>query len=67
MSQPEIERLLLRPAEAAALLGVGRSKLYELVSDGVIPTVQVGHRVRIPVDALRHWIETEMNKTVVVG
>ena len=31
--------LLLRPAEAAALLGIGRTKLYELLSSGRLASV----------------------------
>jgi len=38
------------------MLGVGRSKLYELIAEGDIPTVRVGSRVRIPVEDLRAWI-----------
>ena len=45
------------------MLGVGRSKLYELITDGVIPTVQVGRRMRVPVNALREWIDAEIKKT----
>lgn len=56
MSYPLTERLLLRPTEAAEMLGVGRSKLYELIAEGDIPTVRVGSRVRIPVEDLRAWI-----------
>ena len=54
------ERLLLRPAEAAEMLGVGRSKLYELIADGTLPTVRVGQRMRIPVGALRRWVERQV-------
>ena len=63
MTTNQTDRLLLRPAEAAEVLGVGRSKLYELITDGVIPTVQVGHRMRVPVNALRAWIDAEISKT----
>ena len=62
MTTNHADRLLLRPSEAAEVLGVGRSKLYELITDGVIPTVQVGHRMRVPVNALRAWIDAEISK-----
>lgn len=52
-----MDKLLLRPAEAADLLGVGRSKLYELLAGGVVPSVRLGRSLRIPADALRRWIE----------
>jgi len=51
-----MEKLLLRPAEAAEAIGIGRSKLYELLADGELPSIRVGGRVRIPVDALRRWV-----------
>ncbi len=62
MSYPLTERLLLRPTEAAEMLGVGRSKLYELIAEGDIPTVQVGSRLRIPLEELRNWIRQETGK-----
>jgi excisionase family DNA binding protein len=39
----QTNRLLLRPAEAAELLGVGRSKLYALLAARELPSVRVGH------------------------
>ena len=51
-----MERLLLRPNEAADLLGLWRSKVYELLAIGEIPSVRVGGLTRIPADALRRWI-----------
>jgi excisionase family DNA binding protein len=36
------EQKLLRVEEAARRLGIGRTKFYELIRDGVIPTVTLG-------------------------
>lgn len=47
---------LMRPGEAAVALGIGRSKVYELISVGEIPTVRIGRSVRIPVAELHQWI-----------
>lgn len=52
-----VERLLLRPAEAAQAIGVSRSRMYELINSGEIPSVKVGRVKRVPVDKLREWIE----------
>jgi excisionase family DNA binding protein len=49
--------LLLRPSEAATLLGLGRSKVYELAAAGVIPSIRIDRSIRIPMDALQKWIE----------
>jgi len=44
--------LLLTPTEAARALGIGRSKLYELLQTGVLESVHIGACRRIPADAL---------------
>jgi excisionase family DNA binding protein len=49
-------RLLLRPSEAAESIGISRSKCYELIAAGALPSLRVGGCVRIPVEALRQWI-----------
>lgn len=49
-------RLLLRPAEVAQTLGVGRSTVYEMIAAGTLPTVRIGTCLRVPVEALRSWV-----------
>jgi excisionase family DNA binding protein len=51
-----MEKLLLRVAEAAALVSISRSKGYELVASGQWPVVRIGRAVRVPVDELRAWV-----------
>lgn len=51
-----MDKLLLRPSEAGDLLGVGRSKIYALLASGEIPSVRVGHSVRVPAEALKRWV-----------
>ena len=48
--------LLVTVPEAAELLGIGRSKLYELILDGTITTVSIGRARRIPVAALHDYV-----------
>lgn len=50
------EKFLLRIDEAAGLLGVGRSFLYELVRSGEISSVKLGRARRIPASALEEFI-----------
>lgn len=52
-----MEKLLLKPAEVAEVLGIGRSRAYQLIGSGRLPTVVVGSSVRVPADALNRWIE----------
>ncbi len=53
----EIERLLITPAEAAHRLSISRSKMYELMYQGVLPSVKLGTSRRIRVEALVDLIE----------
>jgi excisionase family DNA binding protein len=55
-----MDRLLLRPLEAAEAIGIGRSKVYELLASGELPSVRVGSSVRVPVDALREWVTRQL-------
>jgi excisionase family DNA binding protein len=50
-------RLLVRPVEAAAMLSISRSSIYELLAAGEIESVRVGRMVRIPVAALKRIAE----------
>lgn len=54
------EPLLYRVPEAAAALGISRAKAYELLSSGELPSVRVGSSVRVPVGALRAWIDRQL-------
>jgi excisionase family DNA binding protein len=51
-----MEKLLLSPAEAAAHLGIGRSKVYELIRLGQLRSVKIGASRRIPQAALADFI-----------
>ncbi|MBW3638825.1 MAG: helix-turn-helix domain-containing protein [Actinobacteria bacterium] len=47
-----MDKLLLTPMEAAAVLGVGRSKVYELMRAGALGSVRIDSCRRIPVEDL---------------
>ena len=49
-------KLLLTVTEAASLLSLGRSKTYELVRAGVIPSVRITGSRRIKVSDLRAYV-----------
>lgn len=55
-----MDKLLLRPSEVAELLSVSRTKAYELIAAGVLPSVRVGSSVRVPVVQLQAWIERNL-------
>jgi excisionase family DNA binding protein len=56
MISGETKRLLLRVSEAAGMLAVSRSKMYELIKEGEIPCVRLGASIRIPTEPLLGWI-----------
>ncbi len=51
-----MERLLYRPEDAAQVLGIGRSKVFELMAAGQLRSVQLGRSRRIPESALRDFV-----------
>lgn len=52
-----MDKILLKPAEVAERLRIGRSLVYELITQGEIPSIRVGRCIRVPVVALDEWIE----------
>ncbi len=52
-----MDKLLLTPEEAAAVLSLGRSKVYELISDGRLASVRIDASRRIPAQALAEFVE----------
>jgi excisionase family DNA binding protein len=51
-----MSKLLLKPEEAAHLIGVGRSKMYELMASGAVKSVKIGALRRVPVAALDEYV-----------
>lgn len=49
--------LLYKPEAAAAALGIGRSKVFELIAAGQIETVQIGRSRRVPAQALVAYVD----------
>lgn len=51
-----MDKLLLTPAEAARALGIGRTKVYELMASGALASVQIGRCRRVPREALAELV-----------
>ena len=51
--------LAVRVSEAARLLDIGRSKCYDLIRTGAIPSIRVGKTVRVPLIPLYAWVEKQ--------
>ena len=46
--------------EAARRIGIGRTKMYEYVSSGEIPSVTIGRLRRIPAEAVRGFLTNRL-------
>lgn len=47
----------MKVPEVAAELRIARSRAYELVADGEIPSVRIGRSVRVSRRKLQWWLE----------
>ncbi len=61
------QRLLLRIPEVAETAGIGRTKIYELIATGVLPTIRVGRAVRITDIVLQKWVEAREQQDVPIS
>lgn len=51
-----MDRLLYTPEEAADLLGIGRSRLYDLIRTRDLDSVKIGRSRRISASALTDYV-----------
>ena len=49
--------ICVRVNDAARMIGVGRTKLYELISSGELETVKIGKATRITTASLHKLVE----------
>lgn len=52
--------LLLKPLEVAHLLGLSRSKVFEMLAAEELPVVRIGRAVRVPRGDLEDWIRARI-------
>lgn len=59
MTEPthDVERLLYTTEEAATALGVGVTKMKDLIASKAVRSIKVGSLRRIPVSALKEYIQ----------
>ncbi|AOL94498.1 helix-turn-helix domain-containing protein [Porphyrobacter sp. LM 6] len=51
------EPVLCSVAQAALALGIGKTKTYELISEGLLDTVTIGTRRLVTVESIRRLVE----------
>jgi excisionase family DNA binding protein len=56
---PPPEPICVRVNEAARMIGVGRTKLYELIAAGEVETVKLGKATRITTASLRDLVRRQ--------
>ncbi len=54
-----MEKILLTPAEATEVLAIGRSRIYEMLACGELPSLRIGRSIRIPAEALQEWVKAQ--------
>ena len=52
-----MEKVLLTPEEAARLLSVGRTSLFEAIRSGELESIKVGRLRRIPMSSLQAYVD----------
>jgi excisionase family DNA binding protein len=52
-----VEPLLLTIPQVSVMLGLGRTKVYDLIDHEGLPTVKLGTARRIPRQALEVWLK----------
>lgn|GEM_PF-1951248 len=56
--QKLVTPLCLSVEESAAAIGIGRTRMWDLVRSGRIPAVRINHRVLIRMDDLERFIDS---------
>lgn len=54
-------QLLVKVPQAAAMLGISRTKLYELITRKEIPVCRIDRSVRIAVETLEQWVRAQVS------
>ena len=50
-------RIAVSPSEAAYLAGIGRTRLYEAITNGELPSLKLGTRRLIKLADLEAWLD----------
>ena len=58
--QSEVELHLFSKTKAASLLGIGKTKLNNLISNGSLAVLRLDGRIRIPGSAIKSFIDENL-------
>lgn len=59
ITPPLVEPICVRVNEAARMIGIGRTKLYELIASGEIEAIKLGKSTRITTASLHKLIKRQ--------
>lgn len=59
-----MDRITFSVTEAAEVLGVSRSFMYQLVKENRIPSFKLGNRRLIPKESLEAWIRNNTENNI---
>ena len=62
--RPENEQEFISLNELQEILGIGRTKAYDLVTSGDLPAVRIGRSIRISKQDLTDWLERQRYQSV---
>ncbi|MBE5814290.1 MAG: helix-turn-helix domain-containing protein [Clostridiales bacterium] len=57
-------RITITPKEAAGMLGLSMTTMYELVHSEGFPSIRVGKKILINVEGLKHWVNERSGMVV---
>lgn len=61
-AMPEPVRLTVRIPTALEMLGIGRSKLYELIGSGEIEVIKIGKATLVVVQSLHSFVSRQRDR-----
>ena len=54
--------MMLSVSQVAKLLGISRTRSYELVNEKGFPKIKIGTRIVVPKDEFKLWIQKQTKK-----
>ena len=62
MEKRQMEKTTMSVQELSSQMGISLPKAYELVKTPGFPSIRIGTRILIPIDAFREWLVITSNK-----
>ena len=62
-----MEKTTMSVQELSSQMGISLAKAYELVKTPGFPTLRIGTRILIPVDAYRSWLLSALDCTIAMS